>query len=107
MKGAHEYNLLLTCAVSCTRQSGYLGAVKHHGALRVSGGGRGAGRLHLRSDEHGLLQPPEVVLAEDEVGQVARETSGLKDFHLTEKRRGNKENKEEEEACVLEFVLSL
>lgn len=60
----------------------HLGAVKDHSALRVSGGGGRAGWRHLWSDEHRLLLPPEVVLTEDEVGQVARQTVGLEDFHL-------------------------
>lgn len=67
----------------------YLGVVKDHGALRVSGVRGRAGWRHLWSDEHRLLQPPEMVLTEDKVGQVARQTSGLEDFHLREGRRRN------------------
>lgn len=67
----------------------YPGAVEDHRALRVSGLCGRAGRLHLWSDEHRLLLPPEVILTEDKVGQVARQTVGLEDFHL---RRGGGEN---------------
>lgn len=69
----------------------YLGAVKDHGALRVFGDGGRAGGFHLWSDEHRLLLPPEVVLTEDEVGQVARQTVGLEDVHLTEREMMNKQ----------------
>lgn len=64
----------------------YLSPVEDHGALRVSGGGGRAGRRHLWNDEHRLLLPPEVILTEDKVGQVARKTTGLEDFHLRQRR---------------------
>lgn len=65
-----------------TTETLHLGAVKHYSTLRVSGGGRRAGRGHLWSGEHRLLLRPEAILAEDKVGQVARKPSGLEDFHL-------------------------
>lgn len=33
-----------------------------------------------------FLLPPEVVLTEDKVGEMAGETTGLEDFHLLERR---------------------
>ncbi len=64
----------------------YLGVVKDNSAMRVFGGGGQAGWRHLWGDEHGLLLSPEVVLTEDEVGQMARKTTGVEDFHLTERK---------------------
>lgn len=83
----------------------YLGAVEDHGALWVSGGGGRAGCRHLWRDEHRLLLPPEVVLTEDKVGQVARQTIGLEDLHLRERRRGNVQ--ETETRFLLETFVGL
>lgn len=62
--------------------SSYLSSVKDHRTLRVFGGGGRAGRCYFWSDEHRFLLPPEVVLTEDKVGEMAGETAGLEDFHL-------------------------
>lgn len=72
----------MTDSLQQSSNSTYLGAVEDHGALRVSGGRGLGGHFYLRGNKYGFLLPPEVVLAEDKVGQVARQTGGLEDFHL-------------------------
>lgn len=61
-------------------------SVKDNRALRVSAGGRRAGRCYFRRDVHWHFLTPEVELTEDKVGQMPRETTGLKDFHLAQWR---------------------
>ncbi len=71
----HKCNVLLH-----VRQCFHLAAVKHHQTLRLSAaGGR---QTHFRGDKHGFLLLPEMILTENEVGEVLRQSCRLRHLDL-------------------------